>query len=434
MYFVSRIFIDFDEDTQKVTLDAEDVSAEQLLRTLSRNSGKTVFYDSLPAQPLTVRIKDGNFDQVLRLIITKYPDYTVRTENGGFYIVKIGGENTGGRESQQLSIGNKENLFSVAASKTTLPIIMRMLFSKAQKKYALLEEWYSGPATVAKAAALASAATEKGCDVVVGVGGGRALDLAKAAAALLRAPVITVPTSAATCAAYAPLSVLYHENGAYDHCVWHEREVDAVLVDMDIQSAQPPRLMASGILDAMAKYLEISNGRAELDLQDVPIAMHSAHSFARYTYEALERYGYRAVQDLKKGCRTKPLEDTVFLNIALTGMISGITKGRGQTSVAHALYDAVRTHFYRESGNFLHGEIVAVGLLSQLSYNEDEARLPVLRDYMRRLGMPCSLEEIGIRPSEKNLEVLYRDMCQQRFMVQDEAHLTRLKAALNPIR
>ena len=140
MYFVSRIFIDFDEDTQKVTLDAEDVSAEQLLRTLSRNSGKTVFYDSLPAQPLTVRIKDGNFDQVLRLIITKYPDYTVRTENGGFYIVKIGGENTGGRESQQLSIGNKENLFSFAASKTTLPIILRMLFSKAQKEYALLSK------------------------------------------------------------------------------------------------------------------------------------------------------------------------------------------------------------------------------------------------------------------------------------------------------
>ena len=297
-----------------------------------------------------------------------------------------------------------------------------------------VEERYSGPASAAKAAAVASVATEKGCDVIVGVGGGRALDLAKAAAALLGAPVITVPASAATCAAYAPLSVLYHENGAYDHCVWHEREVDAVLVDMEIQSAQSPRLMASGILDAMAKYLEISNGRAELNLQDVPIAMHSAHSFARYTYEALERYGYRAVQDLKEGRRTKPLEDTVFLNIALTGMISGITKGRGQTSVAHALYNAVRTHFYLESRNFLHGEIVAVGLLSQLFYNEDEARLPVLRDYMRRLGMPCSLEEIGIRPSEKNLEVLYRDICQQQFMVQDEARLTRLKAALNLIR
>lgn len=297
-----------------------------------------------------------------------------------------------------------------------------------------VEERYSGPASAAKAAAVASVATEKGCDVIVGVGGGRALDLAKAAAALLGAPVITVPASAATCAAYAPLSVLYHENGAYDHCVWHEREVDAVLVDMEIQSAQPPRLMASGILDAMAKYLEISNGRAELNLQDVPIAMHSAHSFARYTYEALERYGYRAVQDLKEGRRTKPLEDTVFLNIALTGMISGITKGRGQTSVAHALYNAVRTHFYLESRNFLHGEIVAVGLLSQLFYNEDEARLPVLRDYMRRLGMPCSLEEIGIRPSERNLEVLYHDICQQQFMVQDEARLTRLKAALNLIR
>ena len=297
-----------------------------------------------------------------------------------------------------------------------------------------VEERFSGPVSAAKAAALAALAAAKGCDVIVGVGGGRALDLAKAAAALRGAPVVTVPASAATCAAYAPLSVLYHENGAYDHCVWHEREVDAVLVDMGIQSAQPPRLMASGILDAMAKYLEISNGRAELNLQDVPIAMHSAHSFARYTYQALEQYGYQAVQDLKEGCCSKLLDDVVFLNIALTGMISGITKGRGQTSVAHALYDAVRTHFYLESRDFLHGEIVAVGLLAQLFYNEDEARLPVLKSYMRRLGMPCSLEEIGIRPSEEHLEVLYRDICQQRFMVQDETHRIRLKAALNLIR
>ena len=31
-------------------------------------------------------------------------------------------------------------------------------------------------------------------------------------------------------------------------------------------------------------------------------------------------------------------------------------------------------------------------------------------------------------------QVLYRDICQQQFMVQDEARLTRLKAALNLIR
>lgn len=137
MYFVSRIFIDFDEDTQKVTLDAEDVSAEQLLKALSRDSGKTIFYDSLPTHPLTVRVKDTDLEQVLRLIITKYPDYTVRSENGGFYVVKIAGENSG-RETQHLNIAHKENLFSVAASKTTLPVVMRMLFSKAQKEYSLL--------------------------------------------------------------------------------------------------------------------------------------------------------------------------------------------------------------------------------------------------------------------------------------------------------
>lgn len=296
-----------------------------------------------------------------------------------------------------------------------------------------VEERYGGPASAAKAAALAASVAEKGCDVVVGVGGGRALDLSKAAAALSGLPVITVPTSAATCAAYAPLSVLYHEDGTHDHCVWHGREVDAVLVDSEVQANQPPRLMAAGILDAMAKRIELSNGRAELHFQDTPVALHSAYSFARYTYEILEGHGYQVVQDLKEGRRTRLVDDVVFLNIALTGMISGITKGRGQASVAHALYDSVRTHFYPESKDFLHGEIVGVGLLAQLVYNGSESKVPVLKDYMRRLDMPCSLAEIGVRPSESRLETLYAEICRHRFIVPDGAHLTRLKEALHRI-
>lgn len=140
MYFVSRIFVDFDENTQKITLDAEDVSAENLLKALSRSSGKTVFYDSLPSQLLTVRVKDTAFEQVLRLIITKYPDYTVQNENGGFYIVKVTGDNNSVRGSQQVNLTHKEELFSLAAAKATLPIILRMLFSKAKKEYTLLNK------------------------------------------------------------------------------------------------------------------------------------------------------------------------------------------------------------------------------------------------------------------------------------------------------
>ena len=306
--------------------------------------------------------------------------------------------------------------------------------SKGFGSFPWVEEVYGGPASVGKCGSLQRAVRENGCNVLVGVGGGRVMDLAKAAARGLDIPVITVPTSAATCAAYTPLSLFYFEDGPYDHCEWHDKEVDAVLADTDILAGQPPRLLAAGILDAMAKFVEIPNGRSEMSLNNTPIDLHSAYSLARYTYDVLRERGPQAVRDLREERHTRTVDDVVFTNIALTGIVSGITKGKSQTAIAHALYDTARRKFYAKSRGSLHGELVAVGMLAQLAYNGQTERIPALMAFMRGLAMPCSLPEIGIEPSEENLEILFQAMRQGRFMVQDEEHFARLRDALNVLK
>lgn len=293
-------------------------------------------------------------------------------------------------------------------------------------------EEYGGYPSYEKIEELGNRIKETDCEVVVGVGGGRIMDLAKAVAARGHLPVVTIPTSAATCAAFSPLSVIYTPEGRSDDYINFEDEVNAVLVDEDVMVTQPPRLLAAGILDAMAKYIEIATHIGDKSKR-LDISLDSAFYFAKYLYEVLEKDGIQAVEDLKAGNWTETLHEVVFVNIALTGVVSAMMRGRGQTALGHAFNNAARTIFLECVKDYLHGETVAVGLIAQLLYDGNDAQIAELCRFMRQLNIPCSLQEIGIEPVEENVELLEQKIRNHPFIKKDEEHYARLKRALRYI-
>ena len=271
------------------------------------------------------------------------------------------------------------------------------------------EELYEGYPTKEQLEYFANLARKEERGVIVGIGGGKIMDLSKAVANQAGLPILLIPTIVATCAAFSPLSVLYTEEGKYDRAIHFEREVDAVLVDEDIMLRQGTRYLAAGMVDAMAKYIEISHGERSLKRGTVPLQKYLAYQMAEELFIVLEEEGAEACRELREAGENNrqalskeemklgsALQDCVFCNIALTGIVSGMMQGRGQAALAHALYNFLRTNYTEESGAFLHGEIVGVGLRLQALYNKNVELEERITKFMADREMPTSLQDLGI--------------------------------------
>ncbi len=244
-------------------------------------------------------------------------------------------------------------------------------------------------------------------DCLIAVGGGNVIDAGKLIAARLDLPVITVPTSSATCAAYTPLSVCYNEQGQTVGTVHHTRAVAAVLVDMDILSAQPTRMLIAGAYDAMAKLPELNQrliGKAE---DEIDIGLRTSYEYSKFIYERLVEILPSAVADLGAGLSTKAVYDCVYISIALTGAVSGLARGSNQCAIAHKVYEVSRTLFPEVAREVLHGELVAIGLTLQHEYNMD-GEADAHRATMHSYGMPTRLSELGIPKDERTISEYQR--------------------------
>lgn len=292
-------------------------------------------------------------------------------------------------------------------------------------------EIYTGWCCFEGAQELADKAHAAGCDEIVGVGGGKITDLAKAVGELAGLGTINVPTSASCCAPFTCMSVMYTAEGGKLKSWRFDHEIDGVYMDMDVIAACPIRYNAAGILDAMAKKIEMLNGQPEMHLADNTVEVFSAFSMAAFTYDILASEGLQAIEDNRAGKVTKELRDVAYTNVITTGVVANTTRSFKQSELAHVIYDGIRTHFTREAAEAIHGEIVAIGLFCQLYFNGLKDKEEELREFMRKMDLPLTLGEIGIEPTEENLNTIEEYIVNSRhYNSTDPADRQRLHKAV----
>ena len=222
--------------------------------------------------------------------------------------------------------------------------------------------------------------------LIVGMGGGRALDYAKAVGDRAGRPVLMVPTSAATCAAASACAILY-AGGRY---VETRPVLPPVccLVDYRIIAEAPPRLLASGIADALAKWEE---GRLQ-ERTVLSFPERAALEVARRVHTDLWERGRGAVEDCRKKETTARLKAVVDANILGAGLCSVLGGHRLRSAAAHAF--AISLTLTGERIAALHGETVGFGLLFQRCLLGEREEAAALAGFLRGLGLPLTLADL----------------------------------------
>ncbi|MBR0597868.1 glycerol dehydrogenase [Sinanaerobacter chloroacetimidivorans] len=232
--------------------------------------------------------------------------------------------------------------------------------------------------------------TEQSFHAVVGAGGGKALDTAKAVAHYTGAPLVIAPTIASTDAPCSSLAVMYEENELPKDLIL-PKNPDLVLVDVDIIAKAPVRLLVSGMGDAFATYYEAracKNSGAKNIFQG--FGTNSSYELAKLSRQILLEDGLKAKIAVENKTVTKALENIIEANIYL----SGVGFENNGCAVAHGIYNGF-TALHKEH-HFLHGECVAFGTLVQLVLeNVGSDEIYKVQSFFYSVGLPLTLADLG---------------------------------------
>ena len=240
------------------------------------------------------------------------------------------------------------------------------------------------------------AARAAGARVVIGAGGGKTLDTARAVAAALALPVVNCPTLASSDAPCSALSVVYTPEGSVERYQFYPKNPDLVLVDTTLVARAPRRFLVSGMGDALATWYEArtvieAHGANQLG----GLTTITAGALAELCCRTLFADGVAAAVAVEQDSVTPALDRVVEANT----LLSGLGFESGGLAIAHSVHNGLTavpgTHA------FLHGEKVAFGLLVQLVVEgrPSEEIDQVIR-FCRDVGLPTTLGDVGLADAD----------------------------------
>jgi len=221
-------------------------------------------------------------------------------------------------------------------------------------------------------------------DVVLGVGGGAKIDIAKLSSASLGVPFISVPTTASHDGISSPFASIKGLNKPYS--IMAQSPI-AVIADTEVISKAPYRLTASGCGDAIAKFTSTLDWKLAHERRNEYYAHYTA-SMALMSAQHIVENASLIKSGSEEGLRVL-LEALISCGVAMGIAGSSRPCSGSEHLFSHAL-DITAPN------PALHGEQCGIGTIMMASLHKIDWLL--IRDTLRKVGAPVTAEEINIEP------------------------------------
>jgi glycerol-1-phosphate dehydrogenase [NAD(P)+] len=248
--------------------------------------------------------------------------------------------------------------------------------------------------TLEAARELAKKLREGSFDAVVGIGGGRTLDVSKYAATLTGLPMVAVATNLAHDGIASPVSSLVHDGHKGSYGVQMPM---AIVVDLDFVRRSEPRMRRSGIGDSVSNLSAIADWRLAGKARSEPVdgvAVTFAHTAAAGILH-----------------REDGIDDDAFLvALAESLVLSGLAMATAGSSRPcsggeHEILHAIDALFPDGAGN--HGELAGACSLFTSFLRGSDAQAALIDACLTRHGLPRTPRDLGLDEGQFGQAVLH---------------------------
>lgn len=334
-----------------------------------------------------------------------------KVEIPSYLIVESGALNRFSQSCLNHLLENKKVVVICGYGKTRN--ITRQLIQKISASVDQVHTLYCKDNAMESVQSIEKAMAKLSAHLIIGVGGGKILDVSKWLGTVYKIPCMLVPTTLSSDAICSPIAVLRKHPSTNSSI--NVAMPKAVIIDLDLLAFSPPRLIGAGIGDLLSNKTALADWKI-------------AHEAINEEWDPMASIvAQQAVDSFLSKISNRTLNPANFLEATAHSLIMcGIAMSMAGSSRPCSGSEHLISHALDEycGAKALHGEQVAIGILIaeylQGSFHPDNS----LRRYFDQVGLPTHYRELGYTREEMQLALKKAPTVRERYTIFNELVLS----------